>query len=146
MQLAAAYTDRSGYAIPMPSARTRAIMFGKNYEPGTPLNTALKLLYQFKLWPVDMVNRAWGREMYGRIGDGKMGRVTSIVETLVAAAVFGTAAEGLRDLIKGQNPLAKLETHPLAAIMAGVQRSGMGSIVGDFLLGQFDRHGLLGGR
>jgi hypothetical protein len=71
-----------------------------------------------------------------------MGRVTSIVETLVAAAVFGTAAEGLRDLIKGQNPLAKLETHPLAAIMAGVQRSGMGSIVGDFLLGQFDRHGL----
>jgi hypothetical protein len=142
LQLAAAYSDRSGYAVPMPSARTRAIMFGKNYEPGTPLNTALKLLYQFKLWPVDMVNRAWGREMYGRIGDAKLDRVAGLVETLVAATVFGTAAEGIRDLIKGQNPIAKLETHPIAAMLAGVQRSGMGSIVGDFLLGQFDRHGL----
>lgn len=142
LQLAAAYTDRSGYAIPMPSARTRAILFGKNYEQGTPLNLALKLFYQFKLWPIDMMNRAWGRETFGRIGDGRFGRVAGIAETLVAATVFGTAAEGLRDLIKGQNPIAKLETHPLAAILAGAQRSGMGSIIGDFLLGQFDRHGL----
>jgi hypothetical protein len=142
MQLAAAYTDRSGYAIPMPSARTRAILFGKDFEQGTAWNLAKKLFFQFKLWPIDMINRAWGREIYGRIGDGRLDRVAGLVETLVAATVFGVGAESLRDLVKGQNPIAKIEKHPLAAILAGAQRSGMGSIVGDYLLGQFDRHGL----
>src|SRR6185437_8996234 len=41
--LAAAYTDRAGYAIPMPSSRIRARMFQKAFEPGTPINTALRL-------------------------------------------------------------------------------------------------------
>jgi hypothetical protein len=141
-KIAAVYSDRGGYAIPMPSARTRAILFGKDYEPGSGWNTAKKLFWQFKLWPIDMMNRAWGRERYGRIGDGRMERVASLVETVVAATIFGTAAEGVRDLIKGQNPMAKLQSKPIAALLAGAQRSGMGSIVGDFLLGQFDRHGL----
>jgi hypothetical protein len=142
LQLATAYTDRGGYAIPMPSARTRAILFGKDFEQGSGWNLAKKLFFQFKLWPIDMINRAWGREMYGRIGDGKLDRIAGLAETVIAATMFGVAAEGLRDLIKGENPLAKLRTHPIAAILAGAQRSGMGSIIGDFLLGQFDRHGL----
>jgi len=142
LQLATAYSDRAGYAIPMPSARIRAMLFGKNFEPGSALNVALKLFWQFKLWPADVITRAWGREMYGAIGDGKMDRFAGVAEMAVACIIFGVAAEGIRDLIKGQNPLAKLEKHPFEAIAAGAQRSGMGSIVGDFLLGQFDRHGL----
>src|SRR5262249_9181000 len=49
LQLATTYSDRAGFAIPMPSARIRAILFGKNFEPGTGLNSALKLIYQFKI-------------------------------------------------------------------------------------------------
>jgi hypothetical protein len=142
LQLATAYTDRAGYAIPMPSARIRAILFGKNFEPGSTLNMALKLFWQFKVWPADMITRAWGREMYGTIGDGRMDRFAGIAETAAAAILFGVFAEAVRDLIKGQNPIPKLTQHPFEAIAAGAQRSGMGSIVGDFLLGQFDRHGL----
>jgi hypothetical protein len=142
LQLASTYTDRAGFAIPMPSARIRAILFGKNFEPGSTLNMALKLFYQFKIWPADMITRAWGREMYGTIGDGKLDRFAGIAETAAAAIVFGVFAESVRDLVKGQNPLAKLQQHPFEAIAAGAQRSGFGSIVGDFLLGQFDRHGL----
>jgi len=140
--LAATYSDRGAYAIPMPSARVRAMLFGKHYEPGTGWNIAKKLFWQFKLWPIDMMTRAWEREIYGTIGDAKLDRVAGGVEALVAMTMFGVAAEGVRDLIKGQDPIAKLELHPFAAILAGAQRSGMGSIVGDFLLGQFDRHGL----
>src|SRR5262249_21933847 len=55
LQLAATYSDRAGYAIPMPSARTRAQIFGKNFEPGTGINAAIKLVAQFKIWPWDMV-------------------------------------------------------------------------------------------
>lgn len=142
MTLAATYSDRGGYAIPMPSARIRAMLFGKDYEPGTSWNMAKKLFWQFKIWPADMITRAWEREIYGRIGDGKLDRVAGLVEIAVGAIVFGVAAEGIRDLIKGEDPVHKLQTHPFAAIAAGAQRSGMGSIVGDFLLGQFDRHGM----
>jgi hypothetical protein len=142
LQLATTFSDRGGYAIPMPSARIRAMLFGKHYEPGTGWNMAKKLFWQFKIWPADMITRAWERELYGRIGDAKLDRFAGIAETVVGCIVFGVAAEGIRDLIKGQDPIAKLQQHPFAAIAAGAQRSGMGSIVGDFLLGQFDRHGL----
>ncbi|HLY80679.1 MAG TPA: hypothetical protein VKQ70_14960, partial [Caulobacteraceae bacterium] len=139
--LAAAYSDRAGFAIPQPSARIRAMLFGKNFEPGTAINTALRLVYQFKIWPADMIQRAWGRELYGTVGDGRMDRVAGLVEALVGAAVFGVASEGVREAIQGKNPAAELEHSPVGAIMKGGQRSGFGSLLGDFLLGEFDRHG-----
>lgn len=142
LTLAATYADRGGYAVPMPSARIRAMLFGKDYEPGSSWNMAKKLFWQFKIWPADMITRAWEREIYGRIGDSRYDRMSALVEGAVGAIVFGVAAEGIRDIIKGQDPLAKMRHSPFATIAAGAQRSGMGSIVGDYLLGQFDRHGL----
>lgn len=139
--LATAYSDRAGFAIPMPSARIRAMMFGKNFEPGTGINTALKLVYQFKLWPADMIVRAWGREMYGTIGDGRLDRFAGIAEAAVGAIVFGVASEAVRDEIQGKDALHELRNNPLGQIIKGGQRSGFGSLVGDYLLGQFDRHG-----
>jgi hypothetical protein len=141
LQLATAYTDRAGFAIPMPSARIRAMMFGKNFEPGTGINAALKLVYQFKLWPADMIVRAWGREIYGTIGDGRMDKVAGLVEAAVGAIVFGVASEMVRDAIQGKNSWHEIQSNPLGQIIKGGQRSGFGSLVGDYLLGQFDRHG-----
>src|SRR5207253_1306760 len=112
LTLAATYSDRGGYAIPMPSARIRAMLFGKDYEPGSSWNMAKKLFWQFKIWPADMITRAWEREIYGTIGDTRMDRMAGIVEAAVGAIVFGVAAEGIRDLIKGQDPIAKLRNHP----------------------------------
>ena len=140
LSIATAYTDRAGFAIPMPDARTRAMMFGKNFEPGTPINTALRLIYQFKMWPATMITRAWGREIYGTKGDTKMDRVAGLIEMLVGAAIFGTASETVRMAIQGQDPISRLTQHPAAAILSGLQRSGMGTLFGDFLLGEFDRH------
>jgi len=140
-QLATTYSDRAGFAIPMPSARIRAMMFGKNFEPGTGINAALRLVYQFKLWPADMVVRAWGREMYGTIGDGRLDKMAGLAEAAVGAIVFGVASELVRDAIQGKNSLEELKHNPLGQIIKGGQRSGFGSLVGDYLLGQFDRHG-----
>jgi hypothetical protein len=141
LRVAAAYSDSAGYAVPMPSARVRAIMFQNAYAPGTPLNTALRLIYQFKLWPADMILRTWGREVYGRIGDGKMDRIAGLAEMLVGMAVFGTAAEAVRSEIEGKDGLQELTNNPFGSILRGLQRSGAGSIFGDFLLGEYDRHG-----
>jgi hypothetical protein len=142
LQLAAAYSDRAGYAIPMPSARTRAILFQNAFQPGTGLNTALRLVYQFKLWPAEMVQRAWGREISGRIGDSSWGRLAGLGEFLVGSMVFGTAAEAIREAIQGRDPLHELATKPMATVMRGLERSGFGSLLGDYLLGEYDRHGL----
>jgi hypothetical protein len=89
-----------------------------------------------------MIVRGWGREIYGTIGDGRLDRVAGLVEMAVGAIVFGVAAEAVRDAIQGKDPITKLQEHPFAAIGAGFARSGMGSILGDFLLGEYDRHGL----
>jgi hypothetical protein len=140
LALATAYTDRAGFAIPMPDARTRAMMFGKNFEPGTGINTVLRLIYQFKMWPATMITRAWGREIYGTIGDGRMDRIAGLVEMMVGAAIFGTASEVLRMEIQGMDGVKHLVEHPVASLLSGLQRSGMGTLLGDFLLGQFDRH------
>jgi hypothetical protein len=140
--LAATYTDRAGYAIPMPNARIRAMLFGKNFEPGTPINAALRLIYQFKIWPADMITRAWEREIYGRIGDGRMDRVAGVVEAAVACIVFGVAANLVRDVVQGKDGLRAIQEHPLEAMEKGLIRSGFGTIVGDFLLHNFSRHGM----
>ena len=67
--------------------------------------------------------------------------MAGLVEAAVAAIIFGTASEAVRDAIQGKDPIAKLREHPIASMVEGAQRSGFGSLVGDFLLGQFDRHG-----
>ena len=142
LAMATAYSDRAGFAIPMPDARTRAMMFGKNFEPGTPINTALKLMLQFKMWPAAMISRAWGREIYGTAGDGVMDRMSGLVELIAGGMAFGVAAETLRKEIQGQDGIAYLKQHPLSAVLGGLQRSGMGTLLGDFVLGEYDRHGL----
>ena len=143
LSIATAYSDRAGFAIPMPDARTRAMMFGKNFEPGTPINLALRMIYQFKMWPAAMITRAWGREIYGRAGDPALGRISGLVELAVGAAIFGTASEVVRKEIQGIDGIGYLAQHPVSAILSGLQRSGMGTLLGDFLIGQFDRHNML---
>jgi hypothetical protein len=53
----------------------------------------------------------------------------------VGAIVFGVASEAVRELIQGKDPIKEIEHSPTAAILKGGQRSGFGSLVGDFLLG-----------
>ena len=142
LALATAYSDRAGFAIPMPDARTRAMMFGKQFEPGTPMNTALRVVLQFKMWPAAMITRGWGREIYGTAGDGAMDRMAGLVELAAGAMAFGVAAETIRKEIQGQDGIAYLQQHPVSAIVGGMQRSGVGTLLGDFVLGEYDRHGL----
>ena len=90
------------------------MMFGKNFEPGTGINTALQLVYQFKLWPADMIVRGWGREIYGTIGDGRMDKVAGLVEMLTGFIAFGVASEAVRDEIQGKDAMHEIASNPFA--------------------------------
>jgi hypothetical protein len=141
LQLAAAYADRGDYAIYSERApRVRAMMFGAT-RPGDKLNMALKLLYQFKLWPAQMIEKTWGRELYGR--EGRMEKMAGITELIVASAILGTMSEAMRMATQGQDPIKRITEHPFKAVLGGLVRSGAGTIAGDYLMGQFDRHGMV---
>ncbi|HEX4044008.1 MAG TPA: hypothetical protein VHY10_20095, partial [Xanthobacteraceae bacterium] len=136
--IATMYDDRGAYAMFQgASVRTKARLYG-NSQPGTLGGAAIRLMWQFKQWPVEMIYRTWGREIYG--GQQGMGRVASIVELAVAATVMGTLGEMVRDAIKGEDPIPNFAAHPVRYLLRGMMRSGVGSIAGDYLLGEFDRH------
>jgi hypothetical protein len=137
-QLATMYSDRGLYAMfGGASVRTKARIFGAT-QPGTVGGVAVRLLMQFKQWPVEMMYRTWGREIYG--GNKGMGRVGSILELVAMSTVMGTLGELVRDSLKGENPFPRFAAHPVDYLMHGLMRSGIGSIAGDYLFGEFDRH------
>jgi hypothetical protein len=131
--------DQGSYAILRPIARARAIMFQGTQQHSPNLYRALQLLFQFRIWPASMIERTWGRMVHG--GDGNMEKVAAAVELVVASAALGVFAEALREVTQGQDPTARMQAQPWSYILRGVLRSGAATIAGDFLFGEFDRHG-----
>ena len=131
--------DQGRYAIFEPSARTRAVMFQGTATTSPNLYKAMQLLWQFKIWPAEMITRTWGRMIYG--GDGNLEKLGSVLELTVASAVFGVLAEMLREVVQGQDPRARIAAQPASYLLRGLLRSGAGTIAGDYLFGEFDRHG-----
>jgi len=96
---------------------------------------------QFKQWPAQMFIKSWGREIYGREGDG-MGRLSGVVDLVVAATLFGSFSEALREITQLQDPFSRMAHDPAQYLLRGWLKSGAGTIAGDFLFGEFDRHGM----
>jgi hypothetical protein len=131
--------DQGRYAIFAPSAKTRAVLFQGTQQNAPNLYKAMQLLYQFKIWPAEMIFKTWGRLING--GEGNMQKVGNVVELVVASAVFGTLSEALREVVQGQDPRSRMTAAPASYVLRGLLRSGAGTIAGDYLFGEFDRHG-----
>jgi hypothetical protein len=135
LKLHAYFADRADHAVLQPGARERAIL-RQGTQAGTPEGEALRLIGQFKAFPVAVIAKAWGRELYG--GQGGYGAVAGIAHMMVATAVFGYAAMSLKDLAKGRAPRDPDDPKTWAA--AFVQGGGAG-IYGDFIVGEYSRFG-----
>lgn len=138
------FSDRSRTAIPHPGAAERAMM-NQGSQPGTALGEALRLFMQFKSFPISMVRKGIGRELYGSGADtlkeallqGK-GDMLGLVHLIAATTLFGYAAMSLKDIAKGREPRDPSDPKTIAAAMT--QGGGLG-IYGDFLFGEFSRYG-----
>ena len=134
------FQDRSDHAVPKPGAAERAIM-QQGTSAGTLEGEALRMIMQFKSFPISMARRALGREIYGTV-DGKTD-IGALVHLMVATTLFGYTSMVLKDLLKGREPrqfqgdLAK-DTKLMFAAMS--QGGGLG-IYGDFLFGEYSRYG-----
>lgn len=135
IRLQAFYADRAEFAVLNPSANERAILL-QGTRPGTPEGEALRSIGQFKAFPVAVITKVWGREIYG--GQDGFGRAAGIVHMIAASVVFGYAAMAAKDMAKGRTP--RDPTDPKTWAAAFVQGGGAG-IYGDFIFGEYNRFG-----
>lgn len=153
-QLRSYITDRASYAVIEPDARTRAMM-RRGTQPGTVAGELLRFVGQFKAFPVAILQKSFGRELYGRgyqpgayganpgreliqaLRNGN-GEKLGIAQLLVWTTLFGYGAMTAKDLLKGREPRPADDAKTWVAAM--LQGGALG-IYGDFIFGEANRFG-----
>lgn len=134
------FIDQVDNAVIQPDAGTRA-MLNLGTQRGSIPGEALRLIMQFKSFPVAMVQKVIGREIYGRGGSlTNMGskEMAGLAHIIVLGTLFGYGAQASKDILKGRTP--RDPSKPATWVSAFVQGGGMG-IYGDFIFGQYSRFG-----
>lgn len=147
-------TDRASYAVIEPDARTRAMM-RRGTQPGTVAGELLRFVGQFKAFPVAILQKSFGRELYGRgyqpgaygANPGREliqamrsgnGEKLGIAQLMLWTTLFGYGAMATKDLLKGREPRPADDPKTLVAAM--LQGGALG-LYGDFLFGEANRFG-----
>lgn len=147
-------TDRASYAVIEPDARTRAIM-RRGTQPGTVAGELLRFVGQFKAFPVAVLQKSIGRELYGRgykpsaYGSGVGGELMQamrsgngeklgVAQLMLWTTLFGYGAMALKDIVKGREP--RPADDPKTWVAAMLQGGALG-LYGDFLFGEANRFG-----
>ena len=132
------YSDRVGFAAIKPDAKTRAMLL-QGTQPGTWLGSGMRLVTQFKSFPVAFLQKAMGSALYGSGSDTlgqavrnpkAMGEVASLVLT---STVLGYMSMVAKDLVKGREPR---DPRDYRTMLAALQQGGGMGIYGDFLFGE----------
>tara|TARA_R100001594_G_scaffold78294_3_gene112905 strand:+ start:33011 stop:35650 length:2640 start_codon:yes stop_codon:yes gene_type:complete len=132
------FVDRADFAIPMPGAWERAFQH-LGTQPGTYLGSALRLLWQFKSFPLTVTRRAVGRELYGK---GKAD-LYGLAQFIASTTVLGYVSMATKDILKGRIPRVFNDdyTHNTKVLLAAMTQGGGLGIYGDFLFGEYNRFG-----
>lgn len=153
-QLRSYITDRASYAVIEPDARTRAIM-RRGTQPGTIAGELLRFVGQFKAFPIAVLQKSIGRELYGRgympsaygAGFGREliqslrngnGEKTGFAQLMLWTTLFGYGAMATKDMLKRREP--RSPDDPKTWIAAMLQGGALG-LYGDFLFGESNRFG-----
>jgi hypothetical protein len=132
-KLRAYFIDRVDSAVITPGARENVYTnFG--YARGTVAGEFFRTMMQFKSFPITFVSKVIGRGVYGK---GKAD-IPALVQTAVMTTLMGYVAMSGKDLTKGRQPRPLDDPNTWKA--AFLQGGGAG-IMGDFLLGEYNRFG-----
>ena len=138
LKFRAFFSDSAHRAIITPNARTRAMML-RGTRPGTFYGEIARLIGQFKAFPIVVLQRSIGRQLYGRgantmleavKGKGDLWNLAGTISTMVLLGYLSSAA---KDAASGRAPRdpRRLDTWANAAL-----QSGAAGIYGDFLFGE----------
>ena len=140
------FTDRVDYAIPTPGASERRITT-LGTRPGTPVGEAVRMVMMFKSFPISIISKIMGREIYGAGSDsigqwvlnnhrGKFNTATLIAMTMVAGYMSGA----IKDILKGRTPKSLFTEDgniDLSTLTDAAARGGGLGIMGDYLFHEY---------
>lgn len=135
--LQAYFSDRADYAVPTPGANERAIM-QQGTQSGTHIGEGLRMFAQYKAFPITIISKIYGRELYGGQTKGWGEKAWNIGTYTLLATTLGALAITAKDVAKGRTP--RDFTKPESWLAAMAQGGGAG-IFGDFMFGQANRFG-----
>ncbi len=127
------FVDRVNYATLEPGARERAI-YNQGTKRGSVPGELLRMFAQFKQFPTAMITKLYGRGLFAK---GKAD-IPSMVHLAVMSTVFGYGSMVVKDLLKGREPR---DPSKAATWGAAFTQGGGAGILGDYLLGEFNRFG-----
>jgi len=138
-QLRAYFIERSEFAVIRPDARTLATM-RRGTRPGTVEGELLRHVGLFKGFSFSVVQKAGGREIFGRGADtfgqairNGNGEMTGLARMVAMTTLFGYGAMTAKELLKGRTPRDPRDPETWFAAMA---QGGGAGIYGDFLFGE----------
>ena len=126
------FLDRSTFAVIEPDARTRSFMKG-GLHAGTAYGEALRFIFQFKAFPLAILQKAMGREISSFRAGRNAEAFFGVVSLIVGSAIFGYISMTAKDLLRGKSPKDPTKKRTYYAAM--LQGGGLG-IYGDFLFGK----------
>ena len=139
-RIAAYYADSADAAVPTPGARERAIM-NQGSKRGTPLGEAIRMIMQFKSFPITFVTKGLARQYYGQKAVGRSGAI-GIAQLMVGTTVMGYIANATKDILKGREPREVFSRERgLKSFTEAFVAGGGAGIYGDFLFGEYNRYG-----
>lgn len=139
--------DRVDYAVPSPGvAETRLV--NMNSRAGTPLGEAVRTIMMFKSFPITILQKTFGREIYGRgamtmkewlLHDHK-GKF-QLAQTIALATIGGYLSGVVKDALKGRTPKPLIKDGKIvtATLNDAALRGGGLGIMGDLLFAEYDR-------
>lgn len=141
---------RSDYAVVTPGPRTRSFMTGARFgaQPGTPMAELFRSVSQFKGFPAAILEKVWGREVFGYGESGLARDVTGsgmgkLAQFIAYSTFLGFAAMYMKAVFAGRTINAPEDGKQATNILlASFLQGGGAGIYGDFLFGQAkDRFG-----
>lgn len=138
------YIDRASFATIMPDQRTRALM-QRGTKPGTIEGELMRFLGELKAFPISVIQKSMGREIYGRgsnsLGEALRngnGEMLGMAQLLVWTTAFGYISMSAKDILKGRNPRDAWGEDGInfKTFMAALVQGGGAGIYGDFLFGE----------
>lgn len=132
-KLRAYFIDAVDRATLTPDARERAIIH-MGTKKGTVEGEFLRLMGQFKSFPISVLTKIYGRALYGK------GRadIPALVQTAIMTTLFGYIAMTGKDALKGRAPRDATE---FKTWVSAFSQGGGAGIIGDFILGEYNRFG-----
>ncbi len=132
-KLRAYFIDRVDAGTLTPDARERAVLT-QGLRRGTVEGELFRVMMQFKSFPTTVISKVYGRAIFGK---GKAD-VPALVQTAIMTTLMGYVAMSGKDILKGREPRSLEDS---ATWQAAFLQGGGAGILGDFLLGEYNRFG-----